>query len=117
MRRYRLSRYLNNLNEDTLITDEISLKRVLVLRDPTKDAPSSVSDVRKRLVSGEFENLWFKFLALTVKEIFVPTTGTDYHVSLMINAADILEITSFTVKADISLITSDLDQRQIPRFR
>ncbi|XP_015587568.1 helicase SKI2W [Cephus cinctus] len=93
--------------------------KVLVL-DNSEETPSS-DDIQLETPDSKPEsNLksinFYKMIALTKKELFVPE-GVASHQVLQIPPDDILEITNCTMKVDSNLIISDWERRQIPRFK
>ena len=78
---------------------------------------SSENEKRKQ-EEEELHPLWYKMLGIVnKKKIFVPD-GVGGHTVLNVLASDVVDIVKHTIKLENpSLVISDWENRQIPRFR
>jgi antiviral helicase SKI2 len=78
--------------------------KVLVLTDAKAETDNGKND------------LWYKMIALSNDNIFVPLNSPG-HTVLTIPAQDIFEIADKIIKIDTELVIRDWEKRQIERFR
>lgn len=97
----------NNINKLALILSSIRSKqqqyKVLVLSNT-----SVTADIK--------EDNWYYMLSLTKTNLFLPTNSTKHEI-LTVSFNDIFEITSKTVQIKPELIISDVEKRQMERFK
>ncbi|XP_031831546.1 superkiller complex helicase subunit twister [Nomia melanderi] len=95
----------------TVQSKSIRQYRVLVLKD--SESSKSIEDK-----TAEFpkDPLWHDIVALTKHELYVPSGVASSEV-LTVPIWNILEITSCKIKVDYTLVLSNWEKKQIPRFR
>lgn len=89
-----------------ILAKKTSFYKVLVLSNPNSEKPDSEAK----------ETLWYQMLALAQDKLFLPPSSLGHEV-ITINASDIFEISSKTIKLDARLIESDWEKRQQERFK
>ncbi|XP_076748700.1 superkiller complex helicase subunit twister [Xylocopa sonorina] len=118
--RVLLISYRNHYNKLALLLSTDGSKgsvqyRVLVLKNVETSKPEEILPEEKEQNSDKLEK-WYDIIALTKKEIFIPT-GVPSDEVLTIAAWNILEITNCQIKVDCNLVLANWEKRQIARFR
>ncbi|XP_076299496.1 superkiller complex helicase subunit twister isoform X1 [Lasioglossum baleicum] len=97
----------------SVLSKSIRQYRVLVLKD--SEASKSVDD--KSLEVSKLKNSrWHDIIALTKTKLYVPI-GVAASEVLTIPVWNILEVTSRKLKVDCTMVLSNWERRQLPRFR
>ncbi|XP_043255011.1 helicase SKI2W [Colletes gigas] len=111
--------YASHYNKLALVLSTVQSKsgrqyRVLVLKnsEPSKPAEENPS----KAVKFKKSEKWHDMIALTKKELFVPS-GVPVDEVLIISAWHILEITNCKINVDCALVLSSWGKKQIPKYR
>ncbi|KAH1006374.1 hypothetical protein HUJ05_007115 [Dendroctonus ponderosae] len=89
-----------------IISKKLSQYMALVLTDPSEaDSGGNTND-----------DSWYHMLALAEDTLFLPSSKPS-HTVLKLNAEDIFEISSKSLKLDTKLVESDWEKRQMERFK
>lgn len=90
--------------------------RVLILKNSETSKSNEEKTLEEKGLKFKNSEKWYDIVSLTKKDIFVPV-GVPTDQVLNISAWNILEITNCQIKVDCTLVLSNWEKRQLPRFK